>query len=161
VYLNPQDEETVIKARIQKHESLLTEIASGLGINKIESVHILEEVGLQAKKQYREYRGTVPFKVWLSKILIRKCIFKISADLFNSLKSANVKTDEFEDYSIGRSISPMRKEQIPLTFRVVYMLHKHIGFTEKEVAEILNINPLKVRQRLNKALHFMGENKKR
>jgi DNA-directed RNA polymerase specialized sigma24 family protein len=151
-YLSVVDNDiSTIGTRIGKHEDLLVQIMSGLGLNKIQSDEILKEVRLQAKRQYREYPGTFPFKVWLSKILVRKCIFKISEDFFNGLKDEQTKSPAFGSYSTEKNIFATCGEKIPLSFWVVYLLHHHIGFTEKEIAEILNTSPLSVRTRLNKA----------
>src|SRR3989337_2575297 len=90
-HLNVVNEEAgTAEVRIQKHENLLTKIVSGLGFNKIEAREILTDVCLEAKKQYEAYSATLPFKVWLSKILVRKCIFKISADFFNGQQNAQL-----------------------------------------------------------------------
>ena len=45
---------------------------------------------------------------------------------------------------------------MPLSAYAVFMLHNNIGFTEYEIASILNINALQVKQRLNKALLFIN-----
>src|SRR5687768_751763 len=157
-HLNVVNEEAgIAEARIQKHENLLTQIVSELGFSKIEAREILTDVCLEAKKQYGAYSGTLPFKVWLSKILIRKCIFKISVDFFNGLENAQLHLQAFEIYSTAKSIFETRHEPIPLSFWIVYLLHNYIGFTEREIAEILNTNPLSVRERLNKALQFIAK----
>jgi DNA-directed RNA polymerase specialized sigma24 family protein len=157
-YLNVVDEETsLVEAGIRKHESLLTKIISGFGFNKIESREILGEVCLEAKKKYVVYSGTLPFKVWLSKILIRKCIFKISSDFFSGVKNAQLHPQAFASYLTGKSIFGTSHEPTPISFWIVYVLHNYIGFTEKEIAEILNTNTLSVRERLNKALQFIAK----
>ena|SRR5687767_1379465 len=156
-HLNVMNEDAgTAEVRIQKHENLLTQIVSGLGFNKIESREILSEVCMQVKKQYGSYSGTLPFKVWISKILVRKCIFKISVVFFSGLENAQLHPQTFESYPIGKSIFETRHEPIPLSFWIVYLLHNYIGFTEREIAEILNTNPLSVRERLKKALQFIA-----
>lgn len=40
---------------------------------------------------------------------------------------------------------------MPLSFRTVYILKNTIGFNENEIAEILNITSIKVKERFQKA----------
>lgn len=111
---------------------------------------------MQAKKQYGAYSGTLPFKVWLSKILIRKCIFRIRADLFSGVENVQLHPQAFANYSTDKSIFGPAINRYHLVFCIVYLLHNYISFAEREIAEILNTNPLSVRERLNKALQFIA-----
>jgi DNA-directed RNA polymerase specialized sigma24 family protein len=146
-----EDGTCIAEQKIEKHESLLMQIVTGLGFNKVESNQIIDEVRLQAQKQFRDYSGLFPFKLWLTKTLVRKCIFKISQDLFNGVSNAQV----FGGFSTAKNIFGGRQEQIPLSFFIVYLLHD-IGFTEREIAEILNTSTMNVKERLNKALQFIA-----
>jgi len=136
---------------IGKYESLLMQIVTALRFNKVESNQIIDEVRLQAPREFTDYSGLFPFKLWLTKTLVRKCIFKISQDLFNGVSNAQV----FGGFSTRKSIFEAKQEQIPLSFFIVYLLHD-IGFTDPEIAEILNTSTMNVKERLNKALQFIA-----
>jgi DNA-directed RNA polymerase specialized sigma24 family protein len=152
-YLPTEDDKTIsIKTRIDKHGDLLTRILYGLGLGKTESGRILEEVCLQAQKQYADYSGIVPFRVWLAKILVRKCIFKLSEDFFKC--QTNEQVPAFGTYTIAKSIFEVRQEGMPLSLLVVYQLHHHFGFSDNDIAEILNTNPMNIKERLTKVLSY-------
>ena len=144
-------------ATIQKHENLLSRIISGFGFNEIEARAILTEVFNQASKEFGKYSGALTFKLWLSKLLVRKCIFKISVDYFSGLQNATLPPQGMPRLSGAASIFVSGDERIPISFWSVYLLNHHIGFTVTEIAEILNSNPLNVRERLSKALKFIAK----
>jgi hypothetical protein len=138
------------KAGIRKHQNLLLRILSAFDFDKTESGRILNELSLHAKT-YNEHSETVPFKLWISKVLVRKCVSRISQDLFSGLLNAHSTASVFESYSNSN-----RWKYMPLSFWVVHLLHDHVGFTETEIAEILNTSPVIVKERLNKALRFLA-----
>ena len=144
-----------IKSRIRGYKTFLTQISMGLGMSEMESNKILEEVCSQVNKDFANYPGTHSLKIWLSKIVVRKIIFKISTDLFNA-QSSEAYAMKLENYSPGNIIYNSRFKHMPLSLQVVYLLTK-AGFSEMEVSDILNVNPIKVRERLHKALAIVGD----
>ena len=52
---------------------------------------------------------------------------------------------------------PQQLFKMPLSFRSVYILFSLIGFSEKDIAIILNIDTIKVRERLARATHIMKD----
>ena len=54
----------------------------------------------------------------------------------------------YPDY---RSRHNRKKHDMPLTIRTVFVLSNTTDFSEIEIAELLNITPIKVKQRLSKA----------
>jgi DNA-directed RNA polymerase specialized sigma24 family protein len=162
VYLTVVDSDAgTIETKIRKHSDLLKQIACGLGFNSVESHRIVEDVFLQAKDHYIDYHGTYQFKVWLAKILVRKCIFNLSTDLFNSVSNMEVTEQAAGNYSTLNDLCTNKEEQMPLSCWVVYILNKVTGFSEIEIGEILNISSIKVRERLNKGLLLIAKvNKK-
>ncbi len=44
---------------------------------------------------------------------------------------------------------------MPLSYQAAFILNNKIGFTEAEISELLNISPIKVKERLNKASLFI------
>jgi DNA-directed RNA polymerase specialized sigma24 family protein len=124
-------------------------------MSEMDSNKILEEVCSQVNKYFTNYPGTHSLKIWLFKIVVRKIIFKISTDLFNA-QNHEPHAMELENYSPGNTIYDFRYKHLPLSLKVVYLLTR-AGFSEKEVSDILNVNPFKVRERLHKALAIVGD----
>ena len=143
------------KTGIEIHKTLLCEIVSGMGFSPVESSKILEEVFVQSEKRFADYSGIIPFKLWLAKMLVRKCIFRISENFFNGQANVQVKSATFLSYSTGKSIFDTGQKQMPLSFWVVHLLHNRIGFTEREIAQILNTTPVNVSERLKNVLSFI------
>ena len=144
-----------IKSRIDEYKTFLIQISTGLGMSEMESNKILAEVCSQGNKDFANYPGTHSLKIWLSKIVVRKIIFKISTDLFNA-QNREAQTIELGNYSPGNTIYDSRYKHMPLSLKVVYLLTR-AGFSETEVSDILNVNPFRVRERLHKALAIVGD----
>ncbi len=91
-------------------------------------------------------------RIWLTKLLVHKCIFKISSELFSQGNSSKTLGHY---YGYGDS-HKLNQKHMPLSFRAVFILKNIVGFDENEIAEILNTTPLSVKQRLNKARAYVN-----
>lgn len=127
----------------EKFKPVLHSIATNLGLDGKESKELAEYVCLSGERSFTDQKENFTFKIWLAKILVRNCIFKICTALF----SQHANTGNFFPTSIYASTL----SEIPISFRTVYVLIHCIEFTEPEVAQILNINTMQVRERLAKA----------
>jgi DNA-directed RNA polymerase specialized sigma24 family protein len=143
----PQKRLTSCGQEVKKYKTLLQAIASDLGLNENESMELAEYVCLIGERNFADQKENFSLKTWLAKILVHNCIFKICSTLFS--QNANI----IDPYQITNNYlieSPLSK--IPISFRTVYILIHSVGFTEPEVAQILNINTMQVRERLAKAM---------
>jgi hypothetical protein len=131
----------------EKYKLLLHSIATSLGLGEKESQELVEYVCLIGKKNYTYQKENYTLKIWLSKILVHNCIFRISSSMFS--QNANT-ANSFQTANHHFMASPFSK--IPISFGTAYVLFHSIGFNESEVAQILNISLMQVKERLAKAM---------
>ncbi|HWJ26231.1 MAG TPA: hypothetical protein VNS32_06790 [Flavisolibacter sp.] len=127
------------ESAIGKYKCLLKKIGIGLGFTETESGLLAQQVIDDAIKNNCRRNDHLSPRVWLSKIMVRKCVFTISNLLFSS---KNI--DSKNKFPTAKTI--------PLSFRTVLILYNSVGFNEMEIAEILNTTVMEVKHRLNKAL---------
>ena len=131
----------------EKYKAFLLMIAVNLGLSEKESRELVEFVCLIGEKNYVYQQKSFPLKLWLSKTLVHRCIVKISSIMFSKSGGA---IGSFQGLDNNLISSPISK--IPFSFRAVYILLHSVGFTKPEVAYILNISPMQVRERFVKAM---------
>ena len=131
---------------IGKHYSLLVTIGVRLGLTEKDSVAIADDICAVGERRFNDQPEGLSLRLWLSKRTIHSCIFKISSRLFSQTDLASDINLDFRETTVPRSI-----RGIPLSFRTIYILVYGIGFTQKEVSQLLNITPLQVKERLAKA----------
>jgi len=128
--------------QVKKYKTLLYSIATNLGLNEKESKELAEYVCVVGERNFAYQKEGFTLKTWLSKILVHNCIFTISSCLFSQNSSLQTTNNDL--------IAPLSK--VPISFGTVYILFHSIGFTESEIAQILNITPMQVKERLAKAM---------
>ena len=137
------------------YEPLLRKIALRFGFSFEETEGLLNEVYSFAAVQTES--GSASSKVRLSKIMVRKCIFKLSATLFNKNDFYTSQPKHHPGYSLSyNEPRALNFQDMPLSFRAVYILRTDAGFSDEEVAEMLNSTSMQVRERLNKARLFIN-----
>lgn len=127
----------------KKYEHFLKAVACSLGLSEIEATMLAGEVCALGRRFSDENNG-LNLRLWLSKQLIRNCVFIISSAMFG-------KKEEIAFYADAGCRIPLPIRKLPLSFRTVYLLVHHWGFRVEEVAILLNSTPLQVRERLLKA----------
>lgn len=140
---------------IHKNEKLKYKIAVSFGFNDYESGDLVTQAGLYANTHYANHENRFGARISLSKIIVHKCIFRISNKVFsqNPVDKRRLKIlGYYPDF--GSPHASNNYGDIPLSVRVVYILNSTIGFTEFEIAEILNITSSQVRERFNKATSY-------
>lgn len=143
------------QARTDKHSALLYRIADSFGFG--------HEAGELVRTTYtyacshRTEQGSLPCRVWLARILVHQCVFCISSALFRQAggpaekKSPGLLDDYYRYTTTGRQ----HLHDMPLSFRVVYILSQVIGFTASEIAAIVNAPLFTVKERYYKAQAFL------
>ncbi len=142
---------------LNEHEPLLFKIGAAFGFNGEQTNDLIKLVFSLAGYQARMENAS-SFRIWLCKIMVHKCIIKISAEIFNAHHYNTAATGySFVTYTSGYERPHARElKTMPLSFRAVYILHKKIEFNDTEIAEILNLTPLEVRARLTRASSLLN-----
>lgn len=125
--------------------SFLKKIACSLGLGEKEASALAEDSIAAAGKYFADQNDGLTMRLWLSKHFIRNCIFRISSKLFGQKGNAGAV------YVETGCFIPLSIRHLSLGFRTVYVLVNYLGFTESEVAILLNNTRLQVKQRLVKA----------
>jgi hypothetical protein len=157
--LGAGNNEVILTAlEVKRYELLLLKIAESFGFKETESKYMVQQVYSSAIACYTCWEHSLPLKVWLSKSMVRKCIFKISSELFESIgiNSRDNNLGSLKTYFNYTNTNEISLQKMPLDLRAVYLLCHTIQFTDIEVAEILNTTVQNIKQRLHKALLFMS-----
>jgi len=127
-----RDTSVSIEQRVRRNEPLMYKIGLSFGFNDSTLHELVRDTSSCAIRYFKTHTDYLSIRLWMSKLIVQKCILKISLPIF-------------------LQEGPCCQE-IPVSFRAVYVLNKLVGFDENEVALILNTTPLVIRARLNKAL---------
>lgn len=140
----------------EEYNTLLHKIAGSFGFSNAETEELVRATRAYACS-HKTDQGSLPCRVWLAKVLVHQCVFRISSELFRQAGSAAEKkyaglwNDDYLDSTIG--VPYLQK--MPLSFRVVYILSRLIGFTATEIAAIVNAPLFTVKERYYKAQAFL------
>ena len=146
---------TLTSTKVKYYEPLLYKIAINFGFGVNETSDIVQQVYAEANRINVEQEHPRAIRICLSKLMIYKCIFIISNKFFSQNTWGGNCGTSFKYYSECKS-SLIESSDMPLSYGATYILNHNIGFTEAEVSELLNITPIKVKERINKARSFIN-----
>jgi RNA polymerase sigma-70 factor (ECF subfamily) len=151
-------------ALIRKNNAGLYKVARSYGFNHQDAQDLMQETYINAFMKLAQFEGRSSFKTWITRIMIHKCLYKKT---YGSYKRETSQPDIQENAQPMHSniTSPekdlMRKEfgkvvafqleKLPLIYKTVFILREVEGFSVAETAELLDISPVSVKVRLNRA----------
>ena len=140
----------------ERYKALLYKIARSFGFSNAEAAALVLVTHAFARC-HKSDQGNLPGRLWLAKVLVHQCVFRISSELFRQAgniaekKYAGLWNDDDSDKTTGAP----HLQSMPLSFRVVYILSQLIGFTATEIAAIVNAPLFTVKERHYKAQAFL------
>lgn len=141
---------------INKYTPLLYKIASNFEFNYGETNDLVKQVD-----SFVNSHSSVPdehlFKIWIAKLMVQKCVAKLSDPFFDKSDWRTAKIESSTYYSSYMNKNEYKLQNMPLTIRSVFVLNNTTDFSETEIAELLNITPIKVKERLYKARLIINE----
>jgi len=159
-------EKALFEILIRHYNSALYKIARCYGFNHQDAEDIMQETHVSAYTNLKNFQHKASYKTWVSKILIHKCVYKLSYGYFKNEQPGsdiiyeNVKP-MFNQPKIATEKIVLNKElskvlekslaEIPLTYRTVFILREVEGFSTAETAELMNSTPVNVKVRLSRA----------
>jgi RNA polymerase sigma-70 factor (ECF subfamily) len=159
-------EKALFEILIRRYNSALYKIARCYGFNHHDAEDIMQETHVSAYTNLKNFQHKASYKTWVSKILIHKCVYKLSYGYFKNEQPGsdiiyeNVKP-MFNQPKIATEKIVLNKElskvlekslaEIPLTYRTVFILREVEGFSTAETAELMNSTPVNVKVRLSRA----------
>ena len=159
-------DKTLFEVLIRRYNSVLYKLARCYGFNHQDAEDIMQETHVSAYTNLENFQHKASYKTWVSKILIHKCVYKLSYGYFkNEHPGTNEMNDQVkpvfnqsrmgtEKIILNKELSKVLEkslEEIPLTYRTVFILREVEGFSTNETAELMNSTPVNVKVRLNRA----------
>ena len=159
-------DKTLFEVLIRRYNSVLYKLARCYGFNHQDAEDIMQETHVSAYTNLKNFQYKASYKTWVSKILIHKCVYKLSYGYFkNEHPGTNEMNDQVkpvfnqsrmgtEKIILNKELSKVLEkslEEIPLTYRTVFILREVEGFSTNETAELMNSTPVNVKVRLNRA----------
>jgi DNA-directed RNA polymerase specialized sigma24 family protein len=146
-----KDEKITEGEDFNHYRPLLYTISVRLGLSEKDAFSIVEEICVPGKKSFEDQKEGLSTRLWLSRLTVRRCIFIISSRLFRQIGNGRETAMDLGYIPVSTAL-----QKLPLSYRTIFTLIHCIGFTEKETAQLLNITPIQVKERLAKALSRMA-----
>ena len=160
-------EVAIFEVLIRRYNSVLYKIARSHGFNHQDTEDLMQDTHVAAYMSLKDFEGRASYKTWISKIMVNKCLYKLKYGYFkNEVPSdeiletnhqpmfSNMKENQTEDVLLNRELASIMEkslQNIPVLYRKVFVLREIEGFSVAETAEILDITPVNVKVRLNRA----------
>lgn len=151
---------------IRKYNSVLYKIARSFGFNHHDAEDLMQDTHISAYTALGQFEGRSSYKTWICRIMANKCIYKSkygysknefpSDQVFQSynqpmqLKNENQTERVFLNRELA-NVLEASLQNIPPIYRSVFVLREVEGLSVADTADILNITPINVKVRLNRA----------
>ena len=152
---------------IRRYNPVLYKIARSYGFNHQDAEDLMQDTHVAAYTELAKFEHRASYKTWISRIMINKCLYKLKYGYFknevlseqipesNSLPmhikgNENQTEDVLQNRELGRVLEKSL-QNIPVNYRTVFVLREIEGFSVAETAQLLDITPINVKVRLNRA----------
>ncbi len=152
---------------IRRYNPVLYKIARSYGFNHQDSEDLMQDTHVAAYTELSKFEHRASYKTWISRIMINRCLYKLKYGYFkNEVPSEQIPESnslpmhvqgnehQTEDLLQNRELGKVLEkslQNIPVNYRIVFVLREIEGFSVAETAELLNITPINVKVRLNRA----------
>jgi RNA polymerase sigma factor (sigma-70 family) len=157
----------VFEILIRRYNPVLYRVARSYGFNHQDAEDLMQDTHVAAYTQLSKFEGRSSYKTWISRIMINKCLYKLKYGYFKNefpsdsvagindhFMNTNTKENQTEKTVLNRELSIILEksiQNIPVMYRTTFMLREIEGFSVAETAALLNITPVNVKVRLNRA----------
>ena len=162
-------EMALFEVLIRRYNAILYKIARSYDFDHEESKDLLQETHIAAYQNLKKFEGRSSYKTWIAKIMVNKCLYKLSYGSGkyevsheivdeNSQPMFSSKKQTTEANVLNRELSTILEkslEKIPVHYRTVFVLREVEGLSIAETAEMLDITPVNVKVRLNRAKNLL------
>ncbi|GAA4750341.1 sigma-70 family RNA polymerase sigma factor [Flavisolibacter ginsenosidimutans] len=156
---------SLFEVLIRRYNPVLYKIARSYSFNHQDAEDLMQDVHVIAYTQLSKFEGRASYKTWISRIMVNKCLYKLKYGYFKNEvphedfpnhqpmhNKAN--ENQTEDRLLNRELTVVLErslQNIPVMYRTVFVLREAEGFSVAETAQLLNITPVNVKVRLNRA----------
>lgn len=158
-------EPALFEILIRRYNPILYKIARSYDFNHDESQDLLQDAHIAAYLSLKKFEMRSSYKTWIAKIMVNKCLYKLSygSNKYeithqivdeNSQPMFSSKKQTTEASVLNRELSNILEkslEKIPVHYRTVFILREVEGLSVAETAEMMNLTPVNVKVRLNRA----------
>jgi RNA polymerase sigma factor (sigma-70 family) len=162
-------EMALFEVLIRRYNAILYKIARSYDFDHEEAKDLLQETHIAAYQNLDKFEGRSSYKTWIVKIMVNKCLYKLSYgsnkyERSNSMADENSepmftsKKQNTESQVLNNELSHILEkslEKIPVHYRTVFLLREVEGLSVAETAEMLNLTPVNVKVRLNRAKNLL------
>jgi RNA polymerase sigma factor (sigma-70 family) len=166
-------EKALFEIVIRRLNPSLYKVARGFGYNHQDAQDLMQETYITVYTQLRQFEGRSSLKTWATKILVNKCIYRQTYGYFSKEKpdSEIINENTVPMQPIHRDADTSKKilnrefsrllednlQQLPAAYRTVFVLREIEGYNVAETADMLDITPVNVKVRLNRAKTMLQE----
>ena len=152
---------------IRRYNPVLYKIARSYGFNHQDAEDLMQDTHIAAYTELGKFERRASYKTWISRIIINKCLYKLKYGYFRNEVPGEqfidsnaqpmyikARDNQTEDVVTNRELNIVLEkslQNIPLIYRMVFVFREIEGFSVAETAELLNITPINVKVRLNRA----------
>jgi RNA polymerase sigma factor (sigma-70 family) len=158
-------ETALFEVLIRRYNSILYKIARSYNFDHEEAQDLLQETHIAAYQNLKKFESRSSYKTWIAKIMVNKCLYKLSYGKNkyevshqivdeNSQPMFSSKKQNTEANVLNRELSNILEkslEKIPVHYRTVFILREVEGLSVAETAEMMNLTPVNIKVRLNRA----------
>ena len=161
------------RAIMQAHNRKLYRIARSILRNNSDAEDVLQEAYVRAFTHLADFRGEAAVATWLSRIVINEALGRLrkgkrqkrlAEDMRQSHQAEIIafplQASTPEKTMAQRQILALVErltDELPDTYRTVFVLRVIEGLSNEETAELLALRPQTVRTRLHRARHLLKE----
>lgn len=161
-----EGETALFEILIRRYNPLLYKIARSYGFNHQDAEDLMQESHFAAYSGMKSFRKEASYKTWLTKIHLNQCYHKMNSGHKKYESPADEITDQsmVMHTSVGKTDTEKRVlnkelatlledslQRLPLPYRNVFVLREIEGFSVAETADLLELTPVNVKVRLNRA----------
>jgi RNA polymerase sigma-70 factor (ECF subfamily) len=159
----------VYEILIRRYNPLLYKLGRSYSFQHEDVQDLMQETFISAYEKLYQFQRRSQLGTWLTRIMINKCLYKMKTQ--NKNKEVTLETDdnnwqhymaslkdkEFPLQNELKKIIELSLEKLPEPYRLVFLLRETENFSVAETAEVMNITPVNVKVRLNRAKTMMRE----
>lgn len=152
---------------IRRHNPLLYKIGRSYRLAHEDVQDIMQETFITAYEKLSQFRKKSQLSTWLTRIMINKCLYKMKKEIKNipiNISSENINLEKYlpndtqeKFHTELKKLIEMSIEKLPESYRLVFLLRETENFSVAETAEALDITPMNVKVRLNRAKAMMRD----
>jgi len=170
-------DQTAFESLMRKHNGKLFRIARAILKDDSDAEDVLQDAYLDAYRHIQDFRGDSQAGTWLTRIVVNQALMRLRKEKRRSViipfrgmrrdeaerGEADVADDKAESPSTRvlraeiRRILERRIDELPLSFRTVFVMREVEDMSVQETAECLGISSATVRTRLFRARALLRE----